>query len=391
MSKKIAYIGEFKFPKGDAASVRVLGVGQILAECGFEVTFHGTTMEKDKYSVEPEGTYKGFKYSNLFLKNGNILKRISNRFFAGYRLTKIMDTDKPDYIIVAGGYSRYLVPVLIYARKNNIKVIVDVVEWFDYSHLPGGKYGLFALDVHLALTKFMKKSDGIIAISSFLESYYKKSNLPAIRVPIVIDSSDSKWYIKGESFDPESLNLVYAGVPGKKDWIAIAIYGINELIKEGHCNIKLHLIGPTENDIKALLDENVISLEALRQNILFYGRTDQEKVPALLSKADFSVLIRPNERYANAGFPTKFVESLAIGLPVIANLTSDLEMYLKDGENGFIISDNSIEAFKNSLRKALLLTDSEKIEMKKNAKLTAREFFEYQSYIGDMNTFVQKI
>jgi hypothetical protein len=68
------------------------------------------------------------------------------------------------------------------------------------------------------------------------------------------------------------------------------------------------------------------------------GRIPRPQVLEELSKADFTVLMRSEEqRYAKAGFPTKFVESLATATPVIANSTSDLGMYLKDGENGYVV------------------------------------------------------
>ena len=42
-----------------------------------------------------------------------------------------------------------------------------------------------------------------------------------------------------------------------------------------------------------------------------------------------------------AGFPTKVVESLALGTPVITNLTSDLGFCVFDGRNGVILDARS--------------------------------------------------
>ena len=56
-----------------------------------------------------------------------------------------------------------------------------------------------------------------------------------------------------------------------------------------------------------------------------------------MDNVQFDVLLRYSDlRYTKAGFPTKVVESLASATPVITNITSDLEMYLKDGENSVI-------------------------------------------------------
>ena len=52
------------------------------------------------------------------------------------------------------------------------------------------------------------------------------------------------------------------------------------------------------------------------------------------------MFLRDDNRVTKAGFPTKFVESISAGVPVITNKTSDLEYHLKNGENGFLLGNN---------------------------------------------------
>lgn len=70
-------------------------------------------------------------------------------------------------------------------------------------------------------------------------------------------------------------------------------------------------------------------------------------------EADFSIFVRPDRRSSHAGFPTKLAESLAAGTPVITNNTGDIGLYLKDGENGFLLKDGTQKSVKDVLDKLI--------------------------------------
>ena len=89
--------------------------------------------------------------------------------------------------------------------------------------------------------------------------------------------------------------------------------------------------------------------------MVFHGRVPQSMVPKCLAQMDFSVLLRPNARYAEAGFPTKLVESLSAGVPILANPTSDITQYVRDGREGVLLADHSPKAFAAGVERALAM------------------------------------
>jgi len=99
-------------------------------------------------------------------------------------------------------------------------------------------------------------------------------------------------------------------------------------------------------------------------------------------------LLRPLLRYAQAGFPTKFVESLNAGLPVIANLTSDLNLYLKDGYNGFVLNNYSVDELVSKIRFIMSLPKSSFNQLRINSKRTAVENFDYRLYTKKFDAFL---
>ena len=72
----------------------------------------------------------------------------------------------------------------------------------------------------------------------------------------------------------------------------------------------------------------------------FRGRVPHTEVVKAVQQSDFQMLIRDSNLKNNAGFPTKFVESMSCCTPIIATLTSNIGDFLIDGKNGFVVSDN---------------------------------------------------
>ena len=122
-------------------------------------------------------------------------------------------------------------------------------------------------------------------------------------------------------------------------------------------------------------------LMILNRCVEFLGRVEREVVLNTLSEVDFTVLLRESDlRYAKAGFPTKVVESLATGTPVILNLSSDLGEYINDMQEGLIVKDCSAEAFAQTLIRAQKLEKRQKEVMRHKARICAENNFDYRLY-----------
>lgn len=392
MKKTIAYVGELDFPLGDTASTRVLSIGKIFRDLNFDVSFF--CHHNFKSSQPVTGVYQGFDFEKKTTSNNKIIRlwEILRRGVDVVNLIKKSTKKSPDIIVYYGSSTRFLLPVFLFAKKNGIKLVVDLPEWYDYSHLPFGKYGPYALDVHYALTRLIPKCDGVIGISSYLTNYYLSKGVKGIRMPQLVDLQEAKWnFPESESFDSDSLNLIYAGVPGRKDLLGNAVRGLKILRQENH-KVNIHLLGPALDDVRHCLDKDAQLVDELNGlGLFFHGRIPQEKIPEMLAKADFSILLRPDARYAHAGFPTKLVESFAAGLPVIANLTSDIGMYLTNNNNGIIAEDWSVNAFVTAVKKVCKMTTDELKIMKTNAKKTAIDGFDYRVYSNQMAKFLSEL
>ena len=97
----------------------------------------------------------------------------------------------------------------------------------------------------------------------------------------------------------------------------------------------------------------------------------------------------PNLVVCQSGFPTKFVESLSFGRPVIANGTSDILCYLKDGYNGYVVNDFSIKSLVDTLNKVLDNKNAND-SIYESAHASAKEYFGINSYVKPLRESYEK-
>jgi glycosyltransferase involved in cell wall biosynthesis len=132
-------------------------------------------------------------------------------------------------------------------------------------------------------------------------------------------------------------------------------------------------------------------LERLSAQLRFLGVLPHRQALAEVAKADFSIMLRPNARFAQAGFPTKLGESLACGVPVLGNLTGDVGLFLRDGREGILVPDCSPAAFAQGLRRALSLSPQERQAMRQAARRRAERDFDYHNYAAPLDEYVRSL
>lgn len=385
-NKVILYIGDFQFPDNGAAAKRVLNIGKSLREFGCIVVFAGNnaTCRNEDMNSQKEFYFQGFQYIGKGLYN-KLRVKLDN-YYSYPRIKKniynLKNSGKQVDIII--GYHMDFLGMIFclrYCKRNKIKFISDCTEWYDPIQTVHGKLGLSYYNSQLRLLYANKKTDGIIAISSFLENYYKKY-VSVIRIP-ALDNVSNEYKLKNINF--KTRKFIYFGNPGKKDNIDIILESFQELNTEN--NWELNIVGANKSDF---IHNGSKYCEETLSKFKFHGKLTTNQTKELIEKSDFSIFVRPKDkRYSKAGFPTKYSESLSLGTPVITNLTSDISETLIDNYNGMIINDVSIESIKFTLLNAVSLDKENILRMSINAYKTAREKFHYEIYSEKLKCFLE--
>jgi glycosyltransferase involved in cell wall biosynthesis len=395
-SPAILYVGNFRFPEGDAAAARVLGIGRALRDSGYEVVFCGGEEKErpeDRRSTG-EFAYQGFRYHSMNefrTRPLPPLRRVLRYFKAGANTLRWLNALPPSKIVAVVAYqgnSRLLSGLQAFCRRLAVPLIVDCAEWYEPSHFPGGRLGIARWDNELRLRVFTPRAGNVIAISRRLETYFRSKACHVLRIPPLVDLEEEKWKVAGQRRpDDGALRLVYAGTPGKKDLLANALLAM-QAVRRGGASVVADLFGPSPADVAACMAGRAACLTELAGAINYRGRVPQHRVPSHLAASDFSMLLRPNARYANAGFPTKLVESLSAGVPIITNSTSDIPLFVRDGLEGILLSDPSPDAFAAGLRRVLEMGRDKWTEMRDAAARRARECFDFRNYRDAIGSFV---
>lgn len=363
----ILYIGGFELPDKNAAAHRVLSNAKIFRKIGKKVIFIGIdkSLSFDSDILKTTTIVQGFEAYSLPYPANNV-NWIRYLTEIDEYVKVIEKIENVEMIIFYNFQSIAMNRLMHYCKRNKLKCYADITEWrsakgenFIYRILKDG-------DTWFRMHILHKKLNGMIVISRYLEEYYKKYK-NVTYVPALIDFSESKWnnnYQKSTSI----LKLVYAGNPGRKDRLDRLIDALEDVNRE----YRLDIIGITkEQYLEYFPRDNNILLK--NKNIIFHGRLSHLDTLEFVKKANYSCFFRENDRVSKAGFPTKFVEAISCGTPVITNKTSNLDEYVRDGLNGIFVK---------SLEKKDLIECLNKIPYKIDV---TREVFDLYKYITNLS------
>lgn len=388
MNKKLLYVGGFELPDKNAAAHRVISNSKILHNLGFQVCFSGITHD---HTISDE------HINSKQLRDGVIvyltrypISRIEwLRYLCSIRnIKRIIVSEKITTVIAYNFPALALFRLFKYCRAKHIPVIGDCTEW----DVSSGGNMLFrilkSVDTWFRMRYVHPRLDGIIAISKYLWNFYNPLNKNVVLVPPLVDKADQKWE-KKHSLQSSHPVLTFAGSLGKeKDDLSLLFRCLSKVKNTCDIEFAMNIVGISKEEYYTLKNISPIPSN-IQSNLVFHGKLSNQLVIALLQDSDFSIFIREHNRKTLAGFPTKFVESLASGTPVLTNESSDLKDYLVDGVNGYFLDASSESGLVNSLINILSLDKSKILKLKKNCESNFE--FDFRQYIATFNQLLLNI
>lgn len=340
-ARSVLYTGAFRFPDQDAAAFRVFSIAQLCKASGWNVAFAG-------WECAPEGVaqyvYCGHDcFSQDEFRSGpmNPVRRVFGFLFRGHKTVRWIwkNRNKFSAIVAYNPPALFAMILLLMGKLFDIKVVLDSTEWYESDHLPGGSYGLASFENWLRMNLVYKFFKHVICISSFLEKHFQGKNV--IRIPPLLPSD--KLVSSPKPNIREGISLIYAGEAGKKDLLATLIASLPSIQEKICVRIQLHIVGMNWLELSELVCKHGLNPDLISSFVVCHGRVPRAEVLELYSVCHFSVLFRELKRYALAGFPTKAMESLANGCPIITNAVGDLAKLASNGVNAFVLEESQLE------------------------------------------------
>jgi len=178
-------------------------------------------------------------------------------------------------------------------------------------------YFLFRVIYMLSFSTF----DYIFPISNSLGKRIKTSYFINESKIMTVSESASKKFLdfdRTEANHNSKLKIVYAGSMRNTRKLDFLLDSFNMVLREIP-EVELDMIGWSE------FDEDVISLKSysnklgIGHKVNFLGKQSYENMPHLIGKCSVGVSPIPPEKYFLEATPTKVIEYLSLGIPVVSN------------------------------------------------------------------------
>lgn len=399
MSKNsvIIYVGNFDYPNGNAAGKRVYGNLEAMNMAGYKTAclcFRYTQGDGrvDRTSI---GLTERFTipYTSGFAR---LNKKAPAKAFK-YVLDAYSDKEIKAVIMYNSlGTTDFNSFVIKECRRRNIKVFYDIVDYFDTPQKTRFlRYLMIKRELDRKFRKVLPKCDGWIAISSYLKEKMRDPSKVIIVPPLAV-----KRVEKSERIPSDTVTFSYAtyirnknrAISEWKDRVD-AYIDVFEKVRKADTKRKffVNFLGFQKQELvdvfpQEIREEYKRKLDSLDPFIKYHGKMNNDDVQKVIEKSDFTILLRDSKTCNNAGFPTKVSESISLGVPVFANITSDIGDYIKDKVNGIVVPEPSdIDGIAQRMIEVLNMEENELQSLRDGASKT--EGFYYESYAETFKSY----
>lgn len=382
--KTVVFIVTQPFPIGLASTNRIISLaqGMSLQEVRVKV-FCIKSINPEKVSIPPGmseiGVFNGIEYqyttdlideSSLIAKAKLFIRGIINGFLEVLKYSKHHKIDQIwisfseiHFILYAFSLKILTKSKLTLYRSESTELERNKVNQCLYDNV----YSYFII----------KLIDNFVIMTNDLKKYFdarKKKQANSILIPTSIEPE--RFFAARKLTDQESY-IAYAGsFDFKKDGIDILLEAFS-IIASRHPNIKLYLIGKSNNPndditIRKLIDDLVIS-----DKVYLPGLVSRDEIPAILINAKVLALARPESKQNSLGFPSKLGEYLITGNPVVVTNVGEVSKYLVDRVSAYLANPGDSIDFADKLEDVLTNIE-EATKVGQNGRNIALRFFDYK-------------
>lgn len=215
------------------------------------------------------------------------------------------------------------------------------------------------------LYKDLFKEVDLMTVNSEYTRLLLKKVSSSEKVKILPVGLNSSYFKKTENFSGSKFIALFVGRLIELKGPQVALNVIHELVKKGVKNIELKIVGDGEFRNKL---ESYIECNHLQENVKLLGTVSQERVKQLMEKSH--ILLLPGIYDKNGRAETQGLviqEAQSMELPVIISDVGGMKYGMIDGETGFVVKENDIDAFATKI-KFLMNNEDKRREMGKKGR-----------------------
>ncbi|HAN19367.1 MAG: hypothetical protein A2X13_01715 [Bacteroidetes bacterium GWC2_33_15] len=384
--KSLLYISPAIFPYGGAYSSRLQNFARLFYSLGYKLHIISDYSFQNNVSRNKIFQFEHVSYQVL-TNVPSPLNRIKCTIFSVSIFRKYISTHNVDIVILGNCYDRFSRMRSI-CKEKGIPCVLEIGEWYDTNSRRLGKFNPYNIIYNRVIQSEYVKSDGVIAISRYLQQYFKSFTQNVIRIPTILDVQNNDYSLETNN---KKLVIVQIGFSGThKEKFENIFLALKKLGKE-RTKIEYNIYGSTKDTVLKNISNNTELLDSVSDCVNIKGKVPQPEIHDIYKNADYSIFIRPQKRSNEAGFPTKLAESMMAGTPVITNKTGDIELYLKESVNGYFLEENSVDYLLNIFKQLLNQNYNDHKQLRIEARKEAERSFDYRIYSSDLKKMLESL
>lgn len=312
--------------------------------------------------------------------NGSILKVIT-RFFSSFyfSIKNYHKVSNKGGVIVYSVHFPFMLTGLFISKLYRIDFIGIWTDPPSVSFSTDSKLKSFLRNLELCMSKLiMRRVSRVIVLTKYLAEDFAPTK-PFLIVEGITDNNELVKESKVYS-NSDYVTIIYTGSLQERYGIGSLVKGFTDLDEK---NVRLEIYGRGDYESELL---NYCKCDS---RIKYGGFKSNVEILEIQKKADFLINTRSSdEEYVKYSFPSKTLEYLMSGTPVITTLLPGIPEEYK--EFLIILDDNKPETISSILKKAINLTISERKAIGDRAKEFAKsKGFEQQGI--RISRFLNKI
>ncbi|HAX97674.1 MAG TPA: hypothetical protein DCY12_01940 [Candidatus Atribacteria bacterium] len=360
----IVLIADVDFPEGMAATTHVVLMAKGIIKNGTPaIVVIPSKSFNGKFKTENflnEGTYDSinYKFFNEYptIKNKFTFNNLKNvldiaKFLKDRKQNRVEDV----VVTYSNDFLKYF-PFFLCCYFYRIPLFAWEVEK-RVSNKEIGSYRTVLQQLGYRLSDIIlpKISDGMILISSFLQSYYgRKIGISKTHIsPILVDPeasekrselpSSNEIFKYISSVKDKNNIIVYSGSFGEKDGFPYILKAFKLLLKDHPDSILITTGKPGKyNPIEKILEKT--KKLGVEQKFKYLGLVTRDELKFINENANLLLVCRSKSEFATHGFPWKLGEYLMTKNPIVATKVGDIENYLKDKQEIYLAQPENVKS-----------------------------------------------
>ena len=356
---RILFLTHYFHPEVGASQTRILECARLLHARGYDVTVQtgfpnypdGVIPEPYRRKLLDSETIDGFRVLRSAVypaPNRGFGKRLVNH--ASFAISSMMTSWRAGHadIVIAETPPLFTAVAAVWVKRmRRAKLVLNVADlWPESAVQLGALKNRFAIRGAEALERFAyRNADRITAptpgVARAIEGHPEFSG----RVRLLPNAVDVDRFAPDERPPRPDGPVIYCGTVGLAQGVRTLLEAARELEAQGH-NREFLIVGDGAEraELEALADEWKLS------NVRFTGRVRHEEVPAMIESASMAVmLLRDVPLFADA-LPTKLLEYMAAGRPVVAAAAGQVSELISSSGAGIACPPEDSHAVADAIR-----------------------------------------